>query len=140
MTNSYFVVEKICFIHRLNANIKHFLYWNLVSVVTFHIGSFCYFSLLYLFHGHIMSWPLSPLSYVVCCCAWSVPGRLGGAPVVHLGPVASGRQVVGNEVMRQEFASQLGIVAFDAEFDSVVESVFGSRKDSYMFIRGVAGG
>lgn len=64
--------------------------------------------------------------------------RLGGAPVVHLGPVASGRQVVGNEVMRQEFASQLGIVAFDAEFDSVVESVFGSRKDSYMFIRGVA--
>ena len=59
--------------------------------------------------------------------------------MVHLGPVASGRQVVSHEQMRQEFSSQVGILAYDAEFDSVVESIYGNRKDNYVFVRGIAG-
>ncbi|XP_043192523.1 uncharacterized protein LOC122365404 isoform X3 [Amphibalanus amphitrite] len=64
--------------------------------------------------------------------------RERGRPMIHLGPVASGRQVVGHEQMRQEFSSQVGILAYDAEFDSVVESIYGNRKDNYIFIRGIA--
>ena len=35
-------------------------------------------------------------------------------------------------------ATKFGILAFDMEFDAVVDSVFGNRKDSYVLIRGVA--
>ena len=65
--------------------------------------------------------------------------RERGRPMIHLGPVASGRQVVSHEQMRQEFSSQVGILAYDAEFDSVVESIYGNRKDNYIFVRGIAG-
>ncbi|XP_037091905.1 uncharacterized protein LOC119112042 isoform X2 [Pollicipes pollicipes] len=64
--------------------------------------------------------------------------RERGRPMVHLGPVASGRQVVSHDQMRQEFSSQVGILAYDAEYDSVVESIYGNRKDNYIFIRGIA--
>ncbi|XP_045115385.1 uncharacterized protein LOC123506982 isoform X2 [Portunus trituberculatus] len=58
-------------------------------------------------------------------------------PRVHLGVVAAGRSVVDNDQMRQDFASQLSVVAYDQEFDAVVESVYGNRKDQYVFIRGI---
>lgn len=58
-------------------------------------------------------------------------------PRVHLGVIAAGRSVVDNDQMRQDFASQLSVVAYDQEFDAVVESVYGNRKDQYVFIRGI---
>lgn len=58
-------------------------------------------------------------------------------PCIHLGVVAAGRCVVDNDQMRQDFASQLSVVAYDQEFDAVVESVYGNRKDQYVFIRGI---
>lgn len=57
--------------------------------------------------------------------------------MIHLGVVAAGRSVVDNDQMRQDFASQLSVVAYDQEFDAVVESVYGNRKDQYVFIRGI---
>lgn len=58
-------------------------------------------------------------------------------PRIHLGVIASGRCVVGNDQMRQDFASQLSVVAYDQEFDAVIESVYGNRKDQYVIIRGI---
>ncbi|KAG7154868.1 hypothetical protein Hamer_G021199 [Homarus americanus] len=43
-------------------------------------------------------------------------------PRIHLGVIAAGRCVVGNDQMRQDFASQLSVVAYDQEFDAVIES------------------
>ena len=47
--------------------------------------------------------------------------RLGGRPVLHLGPVAAGRGVALDDQLRQEFAYKNGILAYDSELDSVVE-------------------
>ncbi|XP_068205100.1 uncharacterized protein [Palaemon carinicauda] len=63
--------------------------------------------------------------------------RVPNKPRIHLGPIASGRCVVGNDQIRQDFASQLAVNAYDQEFDAVVESVYGNRKDHYILIRGI---
>ncbi|CAB4066442.1 unnamed protein product [Lepeophtheirus salmonis] len=63
--------------------------------------------------------------------------RSNGEPVVHLGPIAAGRKVAHNDQLRQLFANQNGILAYDSEVDAVVESIFGNRKDQYMLIRGM---
>ena len=47
--------------------------------------------------------------------------RLGGRPVLHLGPVAAGRGVALDDQLRQEFAYKNGVLAYDSELDSVVE-------------------
>ena len=60
--------------------------------------------------------------------------RLRGEPVIHLGPVAAGRQVALDDQLRQEFSRRHGIVAFDTELDAVVESIYGNRKDQVRWI------
>eukprot|EP00092_Neocalanus_flemingeri_P048321 GFUD01055068.1.p1 GENE.GFUD01055068.1~~GFUD01055068.1.p1 ORF type:complete len:592 (+),score=166.29 GFUD01055068.1:563-2338(+) len=64
--------------------------------------------------------------------------RGNGTPVLHIGPVAAGRGVSLDDQLRQEFAYKNGILAYDSELDSVVESIYGNRKDHYMLIRGIA--
>jgi len=64
--------------------------------------------------------------------------RTQGVPVLHLGPVAAGRGVALDDQLRQEFAYKNGILAYDSELDSVVESIYGNRKDHYILIRGIA--
>lgn len=58
--------------------------------------------------------------------------------MIHLGPIAAGRQVCKDDQLRQDFASRFGILAFDTEYDAVIESVFGNRKDCYVIIRGIS--
>lgn len=60
------------------------------------------------------------------------------SPRIHFGAIGSGRYVVRDDTIRQEFAKLYGALAFDTEFDAVVESIFGNRKDSYIFIRGIS--
>lgn len=55
-----------------------------------------------------------------------------------MGPIAAGRQVSKDDQLRQDFASRYGILAFDMEYDAVIESVYGNRKDSYIIVRGIA--
>merc|ERR1712059_84144 len=64
--------------------------------------------------------------------------RTSGIPVLHLGPVAAGRGVSLDDQLRQEFAYKNGILAYDTELYSVVESIYGNRKDHYMLIRGIS--
>ena len=49
-----------------------------------------------------------------------------------------GRGVSLDDQLRQEFAYKNGILCYDSELDSVVESVYGNRKDHYILIRGIA--
>ncbi|XP_019867594.2 uncharacterized protein LOC109596484 isoform X2 [Aethina tumida] len=64
--------------------------------------------------------------------------RQEGCPRIHLSPIASGRQVVKDDRLRQQFAAQVGALAFDCEFDAVIESVLGNCKDSFVCIRGIS--
>ncbi|UXI18615.1 COP9 signalosome complex subunit 5-like [Sarcoptes scabiei] len=64
--------------------------------------------------------------------------RRRGMPKIHFGAVGSGRLAIGNEQLRQDIAHKFGIKAFDIEFDTVIESIFGNRKDRYIIIRGIA--
>ena len=60
-----------------------------------------------------------------------------GAPVVRRGAIASGKPIVRDDHLRGEFATQHGCIAYDTEFDQVLESIVGNRKESFAFIRGV---
>lgn len=65
--------------------------------------------------------------------------RLPDRPVIHFGTVASARGgVIREDAERHALAEEHGVRAFDAGFDTVVESVYGNRKDNYAFIRGIA--
>ncbi|XP_065156923.1 uncharacterized protein [Atheta coriaria] len=64
--------------------------------------------------------------------------RLEGCPKVHLAMIGSGRRVVKSDQLRQQFAAQFGALAFDCEFDTVIESVLGNCKDSFVCIRGIS--
>ncbi|ESO86794.1 hypothetical protein LOTGIDRAFT_128403, partial [Lottia gigantea] len=61
-----------------------------------------------------------------------------GLPRLHFGVFGSGSRVVKSDSMRLDFASKYNISAFDSEFDQVLESIVGNRKDSFMFVRGIA--
>lgn len=65
--------------------------------------------------------------------------RQRGEPMLHVGPIGAGRRVAFNERLRHDFSARFhGILAFDCELDSVIESIYGNRKDSYMLIRGIS--
>ena len=64
--------------------------------------------------------------------------RLNGNPVLHTGPIASGRPVALDDQLRQEYAARNGILAFDSDLETVIESIYGNRKDQYTLIRGMA--
>lgn len=59
-------------------------------------------------------------------------------PTVRCGVVGSGRPITKYDNTRLEFAHNYGITCFDSEYDQVIESIVGNRKDSFMFIRGIA--
>ncbi|XP_031337511.1 uncharacterized protein LOC116166635 isoform X3 [Photinus pyralis] len=64
--------------------------------------------------------------------------RQEGCPRVHLSPIASGRQIVRDDQLRQQYATHVGALAFDCEFDAVIESILGNCKDSFICVRGVS--
>lgn len=61
-----------------------------------------------------------------------------GRPALRFGPLGAGRPVTSDELLRQDFAARYELRGYDVELDQVVESVVGNRKDSFIFIRGVA--
>ncbi|PNF19521.1 hypothetical protein B7P43_G02178 [Cryptotermes secundus] len=61
-----------------------------------------------------------------------------GCPVLHLSPIASGRAISRDDRLRQMFSSKCGALAFDSEFDAVLDSVLGNCRDSFLCLRGVA--
>lgn len=64
--------------------------------------------------------------------------RMEGLPRIHLGPVVSGRVVCRDDQLRQAFSQRCSAKAWDSEFDSVVESITGNCKDSFVLVRGIS--
>ncbi|ESO04745.1 hypothetical protein HELRODRAFT_172421 [Helobdella robusta] len=60
-----------------------------------------------------------------------------GQPVVRLGCIASGKPIVKDDQVRMEFTARHQCIGVDTEFDQVLESIVGNRKDSFILVRGV---
>ena len=60
-----------------------------------------------------------------------------GQPLIKTGSIASGKPIVKDDALRMDFAARHSCVTFDTEFDQVLESIVGNRKDSFAFVRGV---
>lgn len=65
--------------------------------------------------------------------AWYKPGT----PYIRCGSLGAGKPIVKVDELRMDFAARHQCVGFDTEFDQVLESIVGNRKDSFVFIRGV---
>ena len=57
--------------------------------------------------------------------------------MIRHGAIVSGKPIVNDEALRLDFAQRHEAVAFDTEFDQVLESIVGNRIESFAFIRGV---
>ncbi|KAL5010809.1 hypothetical protein ScPMuIL_013114 [Solemya velum] len=71
-------------------------------------------------------------------CPEGFRGIRAGVPNVHFGVIGAGRSVMKSDTTRLDFANRNGIIAYDGQFDQVLESIVGNRKDSFLFIRGIA--
>jgi len=66
------------------------------------------------------------------------PVPRSGCPMVRFGAIASGKPIVAGDQLRLDFAARHQCLAIDTEFDQVLESIVGNRKDSFLFVRGIA--
>lgn len=55
---------------------------------------------------------------------------------LHLGPIGSGKDIIRSESDRIEFAKAHGLLATDAEMSSVLDSIIGNCRDSFILVKG----
>ena len=68
----------------------------------------------------------------------SVRARFPDQPVLHAGPVGTGKPLVKDDKTREEFAARHGVLCVDSGFQAVLDSIDGNRKESFALIRGVS--
>lgn len=56
---------------------------------------------------------------------------------LHLGPIGSGKEIIRSDTARIEFAHQNGLLATDLEMSSVLDSIIGNCRDSFILIKGM---
>ncbi|OAF70058.1 hypothetical protein A3Q56_02195 [Intoshia linei] len=59
-------------------------------------------------------------------------------PRVHLGVIGSARQLMNDKSNLDKFIEKYNCRALDYEFDQVIESIFGNRKEHFIIIRGIS--
>lgn len=57
---------------------------------------------------------------------------------LHLGPIGSSWDLVKSETSRTEYAKKFGIIATDVELNSVLDSVVGNCRDSFLVVKGIS--
>jgi nucleoside phosphorylase len=57
---------------------------------------------------------------------------------LHIGPIGSGYDLVKSDTLRTEFAQKFGLLATDVEMNSVLDSIVGNCRDSFMLIKGIS--
>lgn len=57
---------------------------------------------------------------------------------LHLGPVGSGYELVKSDTLRTEFSKKYGLIATDVEFNSVLDSIVGNCRDSFLLVKGIS--
>lgn len=55
---------------------------------------------------------------------------------IHLGPIGSGRDLVKSDTRRIEFAREYSLLATDCEMNTVLDSVVGNCRDSFIIVKG----
>ena len=57
---------------------------------------------------------------------------------IHLGPIGSGYDLIKSDTLRTEFSKKHGLVATDVELNSVLDSVVGNCRDSFLVVKGIS--
>ncbi|XP_059223571.1 uncharacterized protein LOC106095271 isoform X2 [Stomoxys calcitrans] len=57
---------------------------------------------------------------------------------LHLGPIGSGRDLVRNDDLRIQFAKKYGLLATDLEMSSVLDSIIGNCRESFILVKGIS--
>ncbi|KAH8256655.1 hypothetical protein KR026_010432 [Drosophila bipectinata] len=57
---------------------------------------------------------------------------------LHLGPIGSGRDLVRSDDLRTQFARKYGLLATDVEMSSVLDSIIGNCRESFILVKGIA--
>ncbi|KAJ6637543.1 hypothetical protein Bhyg_10274 [Pseudolycoriella hygida] len=57
---------------------------------------------------------------------------------LHLGPIGSGKDLVRSDTSRIEFARKYGLLATDVEMSSVLDSIIGNCRDSFILVKGIS--
>lgn len=57
---------------------------------------------------------------------------------LHLGPIGSGYDLIKSDTLRTEFSKRYGLIATDVEFNSVLDSIVGNCRDSFMLVKGIS--
>lgn len=66
------------------------------------------------------------------------PGEMPPSPLVRLGCIGSGHAVTQSPSLREVYAIDQDLLAYDAEFDQVLESLIGNGIASFLIVRGIA--
>ena len=66
----------------------------------------------------------------------NVDGHSFGENRLHLGPIGSGKEIVRSESERIDFARTHGLLATDVEMSSVLDSIIGNCRDSFIIVKG----
>uniref|UniRef100_A0A1L8DCN3 DED domain-containing protein n=1 Tax=Nyssomyia neivai TaxID=330878 RepID=A0A1L8DCN3_9DIPT len=63
-----------------------------------------------------------------------------GGPLtrVHLGPIGSGSDHIKSDTLRTEFSRTFGLLATDIEMSSVLDSIIGNCRDSFILVKGIS--
>lgn len=56
---------------------------------------------------------------------------------LHLGPIGSGKDIVRSDSARIEFARAHGLLATDVEMSSVLDSIIGNCRESFILVKGL---
>lgn len=57
---------------------------------------------------------------------------------LHLGPIGSGRDLVRNDGLRLNFVKDHGLLATDIEMSSVLDSIIGNCRESFILVKGIS--
>lgn len=55
---------------------------------------------------------------------------------LHLGPIGSGKDLIRSDESRIEFARKYGLLATDIEMSSVLDSIIGNCRESFILVKG----
>jgi hypothetical protein len=53
-----------------------------------------------------------------------------------LGPIGCGRDLLRSDNLRTDYAKKFGLIATDVELKSVLDSVVGNCRDSFILVKG----
>lgn len=57
---------------------------------------------------------------------------------LHVGPIGSGYDLIKSDSLRTQFSQQYGLLATDVEMNSVLDSIVGNCRDSFILVKGVS--